>query len=162
MEYIERVAKILGTLNLPITLEGLKEAHSRTKARETLDIASEGYDEKINRGILPIVLKENPRLLSLLEESDEDFVSLCDDLDWFLERVRLLSGELPLPSEHGVHVKNFTGKKSQFGFLVWEAQGCTVKIKPSQGTYVWPPESGGEERFYPAAWDAAMDGWLPD
>lgn len=169
----QRVREILDALSLPATREGLLAAHRATRTPEVMNTLLEDGEwkgmadtERVERDILPEVLREHPGLLPLvkrMQERDEGLWDICDLLHWFLEKVDELAGNRPLPSHIGVHVKHFDGKDSRFGFLFWEEGRYLIRIK-SVGDLENQPwgKLGDEQLAYPTAWDAAMDGWLVD
>lgn len=172
MSYTELTREILRTLNLPVSREGLRNAHKITRTPEAMKKRhKEGEwkglvdSERVEREVLPKVLKETPQLLPVirrLQEKDQGLWDICSTLDWFLEKTEELAGNRPLPSHIGVHVKNYEGEEPRFGFLFWYEGQCLVRIKEEGGLEDWPGRLGEERQTYPNSFAAAMDGWLVD
>lgn len=171
MRHTDLVRDTLRALGLPASQEGLEKAHRITRSADASRMRVEEGEwegcldrERIEREILPAVLEANPGLDPLLQslgEWDEGIHTVCHTLDWFLEKVHLLAGNRPLPSHHGVHVKNFDAKEPRFGFLVWREGEYIIQIKKAGGLEELG-QFGVESESYPTAFDAAIHGWLVD
>lgn len=126
--------------------------------------------ERIDREILPDIIKEYPEFGKFLDREDmkQNRVDLTRLATWipnFTERLHLLSGDRPLPSHHAVPVKNIRHIGSdrpdgpEFGFLVWLNPGCKVVVDRDSTK---EKNHKAYEIYYETIWQAFMSGWNVD